>query len=270
MIVYLNMTGRRVKADEVIEAIEMAQGHVITGKYEANSKLDLIKLKYARNGKSAVTVKGFQDTRITAHDSGEMSVEHGHAGMGCLRFEPDRFMNRIARVARTDHNMNMLARGQRDGQWEALDTHVGDEIKLLHDKWWKSLDDTEKKDIQERERLSKLTPHQVPARWSQHGDFEFEKLNKEKSENGEALAKALDNNKALLDRIKELELKNANAVVTPKAQPENLRSYEEMTPFELQAILRERGLTIDRKWTKKFMIELLNAPDPKAVLEVER
>jgi len=262
MIVYLNMTGQRMRADEMVEAMEMVQGHVVTGKWELNSKLDIIKLKHARNGKSPLTVKGYQDTRITSHDDGTVVVEHGNPGSGCLRFEADRFMNRVARIARTEHNMTMLTYATRDSQWEILDPRIADEVKLAHDKWWRGLPEVERKAILERERLGKLTPHQVPARWSQHGDQEVDSIIKENSEKDTEIERLREANKNMEARMKAMELQNAapkpaveTAPTEAPASPE--KPLEELTPFALHAILRKAGVAIDRKWSKKYLIELI-------------
>jgi hypothetical protein len=266
MIVYMNLTGQRVKADDVIEAVEMAQGHPISGKFEMNSRLDIIKLKHGRNGRAPITVKGYQDTRITANDDGTMTVEHGAPGMGCLRFEADRYMNRIARVARTEHNINMLIRASRDGQWTLVDPQVADEIQLAHNKWWKALGEHEKTEILENEKRAKLTPHQVPSGWTQRSNPETAKLIKELADQSEANRLLMENNKALEERLKAIELDKVRKDVVEAEKTELMKPYAEMTPFELHAVLRGRKIEIDRKWPKKFLLELVTSADPETLI----
>lgn len=267
MIVYLNMTGRRMKADELIEALEMVQGQTVTGKYELNSKFSIIKLKHNKNGKNPLTVKGFQDTRITAHDDGTTAVEHGAPGMGSLRFEADRYMNRVARIARTEHNMAMLAYAWRDDQWKIVDPVVADEVKLAHDKWWRGLPELERKEVLERERLGKLTPHHVPARWSQHGDLEVEAMVKDSAAKDEELAKLREIVASMESKLKTSELRRTTEEKPEAAPPIPEKPLEQMKAFELYGVLRRMGVTVDRKWSCKYCLELIAAEKAKKAAE---
>ena len=221
-MLYLQNFGRRLKTkeDEIVAIKRLVGTNTQDGE-----KFEVIELKHSRNGRHPVKIRGFQDTDVRMDERGEARISNREAGIGSLSFEPDSYNNRLAFLAKTEHNIKMLMHSWREKKYVILSADVRSEVQKRAEEWWLELDKTEegqktKKTILRQEEEARLTPQDMPSKYSDTiVDAHAETLVDEIAALREKLAKAEAIN-TVLTGSKE------GVVDEPKSEPEPKQEVE--------------------------------------------
>jgi len=125
---FIANVGNEAKID-IDELISSANG--LTDMY--GNPFSCIDLVYSsKNGNNPHRETGYEDTILTIEDGTNMpSIEYRQPGT--LDFRKDKFGILRAKVAKTAHNMKILASRLNDGYWTIMDKKDREEIKRLSD-----------------------------------------------------------------------------------------------------------------------------------------
>jgi len=151
MIFYRNYSRRMQTKQDEIEAIRQCSGKEIQG----DENFELIEVVLKKNCISPEKRHGFQDTDITHEQNGAVMISHREAGRGILRFEPNNYGNPMGFLAKTKHNMDMLAKSYNRKEWTYMNKGIEEEVKKAFEKHYKSLSEKDRKMMQLMEEQSK-------------------------------------------------------------------------------------------------------------------
>lgn len=142
MIFYRNYHRKLQNKQEEIEAIRQCNGKDVTG----GDEFRLIELVLKKTCISPEKRHGFQDTDITHEQDGSVVIAHRAAGSGMLRFDPNNYGNPMGFLAKTQHNIEQLAKCYAAGKdWTFMDKGIEDEVKKLAEKHLKSMSERDRK-----------------------------------------------------------------------------------------------------------------------------
>lgn len=266
MVFYRNFTGRQFgNRLEEIETIKRCNGQRVG---DGEEVLQLIELVLNRTIMSPEKRVGYQDTDVTHGQDGGITIMHRPAGMGTLKFEPNRYGNPTAYLAKTPHNVMMLVKSYKNRDWNIPDKTMDNEIKKEFDKFWKECSKEEKDAIAIREQQAKLTMFDMPTeRGPVKTDFSkdrmMQRLAELESENKRLKAEFMQP-KGMKEEPKEVV---SDMVVNPEDIPSDplvvvdkkgkVHDLRKILLFDLRKSAKEYGVTFTPETTRDELLPLV-------------
>jgi hypothetical protein len=271
MIYYKNFQRKLRNREEEIQAVRYCNGKAKTD----GEVFEVIECVLSRPSVSPVKKHGWQDTEIHVARDGAITIADYEAGRGILRFEPSRYGNPVAYLARSEWNMQMLVKHYRTKEWSIADRHVAEEVKKSYEIWWEKLPKAEKQQVVEREELGKRDQFSIPSE-SRTPDTDSAGKNllaelaaeKEKNRQLEAANAQLQSMKAPATETKEPEVEAAPAPVEKLKPGENpdlivkdrggkTHNFNNMLMFDVQKVARKRGVLFKNETLQPTLVQMI-------------
>ena len=243
MIFYKNFSGRQLRdRKEEVDVIRQCNGQE---DFDHN-EFELIELAHTRVLKSPEKRHGYQDTGIVHKDTGELQISHRPVGKGTLRFEPNDHGNAMAYLAKTEYNMDMLAKSYRGKTYSFLNKAIETEVKERFSKIWAKMPDSEKNKVYEREEQMKKTASEMPKYVPQTQDIKTDL-------SGDRMMAEIAALKRENERLRTGGVSVPDAVVEVKAKQESdpmivttrdgeIHDFNELPVFSLRKLAKKYGI----------------------------
>ena len=238
------------------------------------NQFELVELRWNNNRLHLMAdyakTRGFEDAVITAGSGGGLTIKYRRPG-SAMWYRPNPIINRfVSQVAKTPHNIKVLATHYRDKLWRIASEHIDKEVRALSDKLWAEMSSEEQ--LFNEKRIEAMYTHSLEkgldgANFSRSPESEKQDMREEK--------------RLLFQKEKELrEMEARIAKQQKRLTDEQIKTIEEgkqpiqyhekylmgMKFSDLRKAARKLGIQMQQTTKKTEVVEMILAKQDGVVL----